>query len=45
MIGQTFDFIEEKNYFVNFESGNINIGGKFRLEELDPNSDYSDFFK
>ena len=44
-IGQTPDFIENKTYFVNFERGNINIGGKFRLEELDPNSDYSDFFK
>ena len=42
-IGQTPDFIEKKSYFVNFESGNVNIGGKFRLEEVDPNSDYSDF--
>ena len=44
-IGQTPDFIEKKSYFVSFVSGNINIGGKFRFEELDPNSDYSDFFK
>ena len=44
-VGQTSNFIEKKSYFVNFESGNINIGGKFRFEELDPNSDYSDLFK
>ena len=44
-IGQTPEFIEKKNYFVNFESGNINIGGRYRFEEVDPNSDYSGLFK
>jgi len=45
-IGQTPEFIEKKNYFVNFKNGIINIGGKFRFfQEVDPNSDYSGLYK
>ena len=41
-VGQKFNFLEKKVYFVNFERGHFSTGGKLRLKKLNPD-DYYEF--
>ena len=43
-VGQKFNFLERKSYWVDFEKGTFTIGGQLRLEKLDPDN-YYEFIK
>ena len=43
-VGQEFDLLEKKIYYVYFQRGDMTIGGKLGLERLDPEN-YSEIFE